>query len=244
MDPRLTSLLKLQEVLSVQRKLELQYEEIPKRKNEIQTFLKNLEDETQAAEEQYKQYEIEQNNVEIELRQGQEDRVKKEAQLMTIKNNKEYQAMLTEIETLDRRNSRNEERLIELIDAVEKQRDILQEKKNELGKRRSDFQSELDELEKTVKGLTQKVEAARQETERIKERVDPVLFQRFVRVFHGKQGIAVATANGGYCGACSIRLTPRLIQLAKRGQDIVVCEGCQRFLYWDHSLDEDQLDAL
>ncbi|MBN2329150.1 MAG: hypothetical protein JXR73_18570 [Candidatus Omnitrophica bacterium] len=244
MDPRLTSLLKLQEVLSVQRKLEMQYEEIPKRQNEIHIFLKNLEDEAGAAEEKFKQHEIEQKNVELELQQGQEDRVKKEAQLMTIKNNKEYQATLAEIESLDRRNSRNEERLIELIDAVDKQRTILNEKKNELEKRQSDFQSELAELEKTEKGLNKKVEAARQETDRIKEHVDPVLFQRFVRVFNGKQGHAMATANGGHCGACSIRLTPRLMQLAKRGQDIVVCEGCQRFLYWDHSLEEDQLGAL
>lgn len=244
MDPRLTSLLELQRVLSAQRELEQQYEEIPKRQDEIQSFLKNLEEEAKAAEQRFKQHEIDQKTLELDLQESQDARVKKEAQLMTIKNNKEYQATLAEIESLDRRNARNEERLIELMDAVEKQRKILDEKKKELEERRITFQSELTELSEREKGLNGKVEAARQETDRIKNRVDPTLYQRFVRVFHGKHGIAVATANGGHCGACSIRLTPRLVQLARRGQDIVVCEGCQRFLYWDHSLDEDQLGTL
>ena len=244
MDPRLTSLLELQEVLSAQRKMELQYEEIPKRQNEIQSFLKNLEDEAQAAEDRFKRHEIEQKNLEIDIQEGQESRVKKEAQLMTIKNNKEYQATLAEIESLDRRNTRNEERMIQLMESVEKERKVLDEKKKELEERRSGFQGELAELEEREKGLNEKVEAARRETDVIKERVEPALFQRFVRVFNGKQGIAVAPANGGHCGGCSIRLTPRLVQLAKRGQDIVVCEGCQRFLYWDHSMEEDQLGSL
>lgn len=244
MDPRLTSLLELQRVLSEQRGLEMQYEGIPKRQNEIQSFLKNLEEEAKAAEERFKKREVEQKSVELELQEGQSNRVKKEAQLMTIKNNKEYQATLAEIESLDRRNTRNEERIIELMDSLENERKILQEKKKELEERRSQFQNELTELGERERGLNGKVEEARKNTEKIQARVDPILYQRFVRVFNGKQGIAVATANGGHCGACNIRLTPRLVQLARRSQDIVICEGCQRFLYWDRSLEEDQLGSL
>ncbi len=244
MDPRLTSLLELQQVLSAQRELELQYEEIPKRQNEIQSFLKNLEQEAKSAEDRFKKYELELKSVELERQEGQESRVKKEAQLMTIKNNKEYQATLAEIESLDRRNSRNDERIIQLMETVDKQRKFLEVKKKELEARQAGFQGELAELDEKEKGLNGKVEAARSETSQIKSRVEAYLFQRFVRVFNGKQGIAIATANGGHCGGCSIRLTPRLVQLAKRGQDIVVCEGCARFLYWDRSLDEDQLGSL
>lgn len=244
MDPRLTSLLELQRVLSAQRALELQYEEIPKRQNEIQSLLKNLEDEAKASEERFKKREVEQKSLELEMQEGQAARVKKEAQLMTIKNNKEYQATLAEIEALDRRNARNEERIIELMDALEKERAVLQTRKTELEERRASFQGELAELEERGRGLNGKVEEARKNTAQIQTRVDPALFQRFVRVFNGKQGVAVAAANGGHCGACNIRLTPRLVQLARRSQDIVVCEGCQRFLYWDRSLDEDQLGSL
>ena len=244
MDPRLTSLLELQECLTSQRDLELQYREIPARQEEIQTILNNLEEEANAAQERFKKHEIEQKTLELESQEGQASRVKKEAQLLTIKNNKEYEATLAEIESLDRRNTRNEERMIQLMEEVDKERQILEDKKKELEDRKAGFQDELSKLEKKGQGLNNEVEKARSETEKIKERVDASLFQRFVRVFHGKQGIAIASANGGHCGACCMRLTPRLIQLAKRGQDIVVCEGCQRFLYWDAALEEDQLGSL
>lgn len=244
MDPRLSSLLELQEKLRKQRAIENEYQEIPRRQNEIKDFLQNLQEEAKSAEERYKKHEVEQRTLELELQEGQEARVKKEAQLLTLKTNKEYQANLAEIESLDRKNKRNEERLIELMDQVEKERKLLEEKKKLLHEREEAFKKELLELEDREKGLTAKVEAARLETEQVKQRVSPDLFARFSRVFHMKNGIAIATANGGYCSACNIRLTPRLVQLAKRGQDLVVCEGCQRFLYWDASLEEDQLMSL
>ena len=244
MDPRLCSLLELQRALSAQRELEREYLGIPRRREEILTYLNHLKEEAGRAEERYKKYEVEQRAVELEIQEGQSARVKKEAQLLTIKNNKEYQATVAEIETLDRRNSRSEERLIEEMDRVEKERKLFEQKRKEMEERESALQSELAELEEREKGMTARVDEAREGTEQLRHKIQPELYNRFIRVFDGKQGLAVATANGSHCSACNIRLTPRLVQLAKRGQDIVVCEGCQRFLYWDHSLDENQLSSL
>lgn len=244
MDPRLSSLLELQRALSAQRELEREFEEIPRRRQEILTYLNHLKEEASRAEERYKKYEVEQRTVELEIQEGQSARVKKEAQLLTIKNNKEYQATVVEIESLDRRNTRSEERLIEVMDRVEKERKLFEQKRKEMEERESALQSELTVLEEREKGLTARVNEARQETEQLRFTIQPELYNRFIRVFDGKQGVAVATANGNHCSACNIRLTPRLVQLAKRGQDIVVCEACQRFLYWDHSLDDDQLTSL
>ncbi len=244
MDPRLCSLLELQRALSAQRELEKEYQEIPRRRQEILTYLNNLKEEALRAEERYKKYEVEQRTVELEIQEGQSARVKKEAQLLTIKNNKEYQATLAEIESLDRRNARSEERLIEVMERVEKERKLFEEKRKEREEREISFQSELQELEVREQGLGARVDEARKVTEKLRITIQPELYNRFIRVFNGKQGVAVATANGNHCSACNIRLTPRLVQLAKRGQDIVVCEGCQRFLYWDHSLDEDHLSTL
>ena len=244
MDPRLSKVLELQRVLSVQRDTQLEYEKIPKRRDQILSYIQNLKEEANAAEERFIKHEIEQKNFELELQQGQETRVKKEAQLLSIKNNKEYQATLSEIETLDRKNSRAEEKLIELMDLVEKERKILAEKKQELKDKESGFQQELDELDKQEKASTAQLNEAKTKADEVGELVPPDLYQRFVRVFESKGGVAIATANGGHCGVCNIRLTPRLIQLTKRGQDIVFCEGCARFLYWDASLEEDRLDTL
>ncbi|MEW6238358.1 MAG: hypothetical protein AB1656_23480 [Candidatus Omnitrophota bacterium] len=230
--------------MSIQRELELQYQEIPRRREEILFCINNLREEAKAAEERFKHHEVEQKTRELELQQNQALRVKKEAQLLSIKNNKEYQATLAEIEGIDRKNARGEEKMIELMDQIEKERQALKQKRMELEEKETKFHSELNELDQKEKGLGGKVESARSKAESVIENVDPNLYRRFKIIFDSKGGKALATANGGYCGACNIRLTPRLIQLTTRGQDIVICEGCSRFLYWDHSLDEDRINDL
>lgn len=244
MDPKLSALIELQEALSTQRKIERDYEEIPKRRGQILSYLENLKTEAKLIGDNFKHHEIEQKNRELELQEGQGARVKKEAQLHSIKSNKEYQATLTEIESLDRKNSRLEEKIIELMEQVEKERVLFKEKQKDLAVKEAELQRELEELDKRDKGLSARVAEARAAAETISSRIDPELYRRFVRIFDGKQGVAMATANGGYCGACNIRLTARLMQLTKRGQDLVMCEGCSRFLYWDHSLDEDAQVSL
>ena len=244
MDPKLSALIELQSVLSTQREIEREYEEIPRRREQILSYIQSLKAEAKTAEEQFKKHEVEQKTREMELQEGQSMRVKKEAQLLSLKTNKEYQATLSEIEALDRKNSRLEEKIIELMDLVEKERTILKDKQKELTEKETEFHRELEGLIEREKSLSERVEKAGAEVKLVLNKVDKNLYRRFLRVFDGKQGVAIAIANGGHCGACNIRLTARLIQLAKRGQDIVICEGCSRFLYWDHSLDDDQPVSL
>jgi uncharacterized protein len=243
MDPRLTSLLGLQEALRVQRDLELEFNEIPARKQEIHGILSKLEEEVMKAKEDYTTHELEHKSRELELKETQESRVKKEAQTLSIKNTKEHEAILHEIESLDSKSARLEERILALLDHVEKDQKNLDAKKAELEKKRDSFKTEVERLDQAEKELVGEVERARAATEALIPTINPALYRRFKTIFENK-GLALTTANGGHCGACSIRLTPRTIQLAKRGQDIVTCEGCSRFLYWDEALEEDNLDIL
>lgn len=244
MDPRLTSLLDLQEALSAQRELELEYQEIPARKNEIQGILSSLETDIQEAESRLQANQLEHKAKELELKENQESRVKKEAQILSVKNTKEQDAINHEIDSLDKKNGRLEERIIELMELIEKDTKLIEEKKEALTQKTEGFKNELDRLTKAEGSLLSQVEEAKAATQEVIPQINVALYRRFQKIFDSKNGIALTTANGGYCGACNIRLTPRTMQLAKRGQDIVVCEGCSRFLYWDESLEEDEFGAL
>lgn len=244
MDPRLTSLLDLQGALSTQRQMELEYNEIPARKNEIQSIISQLEEAVTLAEESMKNHELEQRARELELKEGQESRVKKEAQILAVKNTKEHEAITHEIDSLDKKNTRLEDRLVELMDLIEKNKKSLEEKRAALADKKVSFESEQNRLNKAETQLLAELEKAKHATEKLSPQIDITLYRRFTKIFDSKNGVALATANGGHCGGCNIRLTPRTMQLAKRGQDIVVCEGCSRFLYWDESLDDDDLGGL
>ena len=244
MDPRLSAIIELQRALSEQRSIDQEYDEIPKRHEEIQRSIHQLEEDALAVEQDLRQKDLERINVELDFKKGQEVRVRKESQLHTIKNDKEYKATIAEIENLDRKNTRLEEKLIELMDAIEKDHASLADKKREREEKIAEYDQEKIRLKEQEDGMAQRLEQAKAVVAEVVQLVQPELYRRFLLVFNSKRGQAIATANEGFCSACNMQLTPRIMQVVRRGQDIIQCEGCRRFLYWDHSSEEEQLGAL
>ena len=38
----------------------------------------------------------------------------------------------------------------------------------------------------------------------------------------------IISGKHGSCGACHVRLRPQVVNLARRGDDLVTCDGCHR----------------
>lgn len=244
MDPRLSLLLELQSVHSEQKEIEDDYQVVPKRRQEIENLLSSIEQTKDEAEKRVTEQEKELHDRELDLKSNQETRAKKEAQLMTIKNEREYQASLAEIESLDRKNARNETRIVELMEGIEKDKKLVENKNEELDQKREQFKEELERLKERESHLLERLEEAKSTTKSVAEKISPDIYQRFIRIYNTRGGLAVVPANTGHCGGCNIKLTPRLMQLVSRGQDLVQCECCNRFLYWEQKQEIDDLSEL
>lgn len=244
MDPRLSAIIELQDVLGEQREIELEYSSIPKRRNEIDEELQTVRTKIEKAENRLKENEVERSTSDLDLKKAQELRVRKESQLQTIKSDKEYQATTAEIANLDKRNSRLEERIIELMEQIEADQKVIEELNVKLKEKEDSYKDELKALDEEEKSLSPRMNEAKSAVEAIQENISPDLISKFKVIFQGKNGVAIASANEGFCSVCNIRLTPRIMQLAKRSQDLVHCEGCSRFLYWASEKEEEFIGEL
>ena len=132
--------------------------------------------------------------------------------------------------------------MIELMEEIDKAKKVIEEKTAELELKKSQFSGELGSLEDRASEMNASIEGAKAASQEVVDQVNPNLYQRFIRVFNSRNGLAVVAANNGHCGGCSVRLTPRIMQLVKRGQDVVQCEACHRFLVWenDELIEDDQ----
>ena len=54
----------------------------------------------------------------------------------------------------------------------------------------------------------------------------------FVRVAHGRKGVAVAEAKDGICVVCHVRLRPQVFNTVRRNEQILQCDHCNRILYF------------
>jgi predicted nucleic acid-binding Zn-ribbon protein len=159
-------------------------------------------------------------------------RSKYKGQLMEVKTNKEYTAMLHEIEGVERDIRAREDQILAEMEQAE---GLQAEAKKEEGlfkKEEEKWKAEgrvLDERAKALEAEVAKLSALRDEVAKAVPQERLELFQRVAR----KRGDAVAEAKDSRCEACHVRLRPQMFMELKRNEDIVQCPSCGRVLYYE-----------
>jgi len=153
-------------------------------------------------------------------------------QLLAVKTNKEYAALLKEISTEENNIGRLEEEIISLYDEAE---GIEEEKKEEekiIARAKDNFEKNGKRLEERKVEFEKDIEERKRERERMRSELDPNLLKRYDRVRKSRDGIAVVKIQGENCGGCFSAVPPQIINEVKGGGKILTCESCGRMLIY------------
>ena len=153
-------------------------------------------------------------------------------QLLEVKTNREYQAMLHEIETAQNDIKAREDRILESM--IES---------DELGAAAKKAEADLKAVEKEVgaerRALDQEMKALQAELDRtagardaLAAEIDRSVLATFEQVARNRKGIAVAEARDGMCMICHVRLRPQVFNDVRRNDAIIQCDSCRRILYF------------
>jgi predicted nucleic acid-binding Zn-ribbon protein len=160
-------------------------------------------------------------------------RAKCEAKLYEVKTNKEYSAVLAEIETLKVEKGRIEEEILALMEAQERltrevgEADARRERQAE--EARTQEAAALEEL----RALETDLAGVRGERESLAREIPRELLAQYTRLLRGRAGLAVALVGAsGICAGCRVSLTPQRFQEVRQSTQIFTCESCGRFLYY------------
>ena len=153
-------------------------------------------------------------------------------QLMSIKTNKEYEAMTKEIKTLEQDVDAKEEKLLLLMDELDNQ-----EKDNEIflekaAADKTENERKQKEMEARVEFLKAELVKLEGEKPKFLEELDPPLRKRYQRVI-GKLGdYAVTNVVAEVCQGCHTTMPPQTFNEVKKNDRIITCEGCGRILVY------------
>jgi uncharacterized protein len=164
------------------------------------------------------------------LQDAQEALKKFQGQLMQVKNQQQYAAAWKEIDTKRKEIKELEDELLKKmaeIDEVESELGPLREQHAALQQR---FEEAYQTWQDTLGEQRADVQAVESRAAAIESEIPDRYRNEFHQIFRQRQGIAVAKAESGACGACRFRLRHQAEQQARRGE-IVSCEGCRRILY-------------
>lgn len=171
-----------------------------------------------------------------ELRINYEDRKQlydsAQKKLSSVKNSKEYEAVLKELDLLKKEVDENEIKYLELEEQLNKKREEekkLEDKRNaimesyqeNLNRKKKDDQKYRDQLEDLKKKRNELIST-------IKNRV----LSKYEILKTARNNIAIVQVEDEICKGCYMKIPPQLYVEVKKDKDLKQCPNCQRFLYY------------
>lgn len=178
---------------------------------------------------------------------GLDERIEKlREELNNASTNKQYNALLTEVNTFKVERNKTEERMLEEMEKVEQidaQLKELEEQITERIKVRDVAKKQLDEREQDVgERLAELEEERKQATIGIPQQ-ELEIFERLSEDYDGEAMAAIEEIDRKRreyaCGECHMHMPFERVSILKGSQDTLVrCNACQRILYLEEALRE------
>lgn len=225
-------LLKLQSLDQEIDELEAERDSIPDKKIELENALKQETEKVEALKKESLDLAKKRKEMEIELESLDEKKVRFQMQLLSVKTNREYEALQHEIADLDKQRSALEDRIIESLERGEKVAEEIRTSEEQLKSQSQRIRNEQLALDQRLKQVEDEIAIKKDERLRLTKNLDATLLKRYERIRSAKGGVAVTTVVGGACGGCFRSIPPHEMQNLKRDDRLIACEGCGRILIW------------
>lgn len=179
---------------------------------------------------------IKSGSLELDIASKQTDLQKFQQQMMSIKTNKEYDALVAQIDSIKSSISDNETSLLETLDLIAQVEKDSEEYKKEFDSLEENNSKQLKILQEKIDSIGGKMSGKTDERGDVSTTISRPTLSVYERVRKGKGGAAVVVVKKRACGACYKALTPKKVQEVKRGDRIHTCDNCGRLFFWSEGV--------
>lgn len=153
-------------------------------------------------------------------------------QLLEVKTNREYQAMLHEIEAAQTEIRGREDRILERMLEGDDLGAQIKRAEADLKSAEKDVTAERQALDQELARMNAELERSAGARAGLAAELSPAALAVFEQVARSRKGVAVAEARDGLCTICHVRLRPQVFNDVRRNDLIIQCSSCQRILYF------------
>ena len=233
MKAELEQLVALQNVDTGIRRLQSDLESIPRRRAEIESEFDQRAFEFKALQQTGVTARETRAALDRELAEQRTRMEKAERDLMASNNAKVYEAAIRERDAAKKHISELETKVLEQMEAAESAEKQLAEREPEFARLRAEHEERLRAFEEQTRSWSAEVEERRRERERMFAALPAGVKSAYQRIVARiRDGVALAEARNGSCSACFMALRPQLMAEIRRGDEIIICDNCNRILYY------------
>jgi predicted nucleic acid-binding Zn-ribbon protein len=232
MNPDLEKIIDLHHADTELKRLDAELAEVPRARQAVEARLARDKERLETAREALEESKKTRRENESQVQALEEKRSKYKGQLMDVKTNKEYTAMLHEIETVEREIGSREDQILEEMERAEALNGDVAREEAAFKAVEQEARVEGAELDARQARLEDERKRVATERDRVAEQIPegPLnLYQRVAKL----RGSGAAEARDGMCQACHVKLRPQVWVELKVGEEIFRCDACNRIVYYD-----------
>ena len=203
--------------------------------SKIEQQEKDIEARQQAFDEDRNQLEMlrKERKAQEEEVQDIDIRIKKSrSKLSNIKNNKEYQAALKEIDGLTKQQSKIEDEILIIMENIEEVETKVTHNELALKDLQAEFEQTKQEILKELDLLEKEYDEINREKSGFCHLIERDLLKRYSFLRDRRGGRAVGAVKNGICQACNMGIPPQRFNELRKGSALIFCPNCQRIIYW------------
>jgi uncharacterized protein len=229
----LDQLYRLQDRLRFVRSREKERDTIPAELVEVDREYREKVDAVERLKARLTEAEGERRRANAELSEHRERLKKYQSQLRAVQNQREYGAVLNEIDGVEKLVRTAEDRILSLEEEIENATKDLASRQEILPLETEQHEERLKDWRVTQRQINEELTSAQQEIANLEAGMHPRDRVEFSRLMEKKGGQAIVLVSGVSCSACHVKVRPAALQALKAGREIIYCDSCKRILYWD-----------
>lgn len=172
-----------------------------------------------------KQYTLDDTNTKLE---------KYKKQLYLVTTNKEYDALLTEIDHSKELLSSTQSSYDELISLKDSISETLKENGIKLEETTVSLKNCEEELQEALRDSEEEYKSLEDKRVGLEGKVDNRFLSLYNRMRGGRRGFGIISVHKNACGACYNILPPQTVIEIRKGDKIITCHTCGIILYWEN----------
>jgi predicted nucleic acid-binding Zn-ribbon protein len=230
-------LIKLQAMDTKLYRAETKLAQIPEALKTLKDEYEKLTGEKESALEKHNLLSVSQTGAKLSLEEKKDMMSGAQKKLLSVQNNKEYEAALKEMDNLKRDVSALEKQTADAAAEMKKLQSAIEMTSAASEEKGVTYNALKTEREIENKALHDEISVLRKERDEFANKIRKNIIARYDRVRKARNNVAITPIHAETCSGCNMKVPPQFAVEVKKERDLLQCPYCQRFLYYPEAVE-------
>ncbi|GJL79195.1 MAG: hypothetical protein NPINA01_21840 [Nitrospinaceae bacterium] len=170
--------------------------------------------------------------LEADVQAENDHMAKTKTKLPLVKTNKEYTAILSEVESIKEKIAGIEDKELEIMETLETKEGEIPAIEARFKEEENSFKEYKAKKKAEGERVKKELEDAKARRQRLVDAIEPQWVKSYNKILNHREGVAVVRLHDSVCQGCFQLVLPQIVIDVKVGEEIHPCPHCSRFLFW------------